>query len=199
LKDNDMKPTGIITSAVLVGVASAALAHSGATGIVKERMDAMSVLSKAVKQVAPMMSGETAYDADTVRHAAETIGTHAGDSMPRLFPEGSTGMPSVAKDAIWDDWESFAGLAEELHRYAEGLALAADNPPASQSGTMSDTSAMMGGSDMMGANAMMGGSDMMVDNTMGPEELAVMPANAVFAKVSDTCSSCHTRFRAKAK
>ncbi|WBU62570.1 hypothetical protein [Paracoccus aerodenitrificans] len=29
-----MKPTGIITSAVLVGVASAALAHSGATGIV---------------------------------------------------------------------------------------------------------------------------------------------------------------------
>lgn len=194
-----MKPTGIITSAVLVGVASVALAHSGATGIVKERMDAMSVLSKAVKQVAPMMSGETAYDADTVRHAAETIGTHAGDSMTRLFPEGSTGMPSVAKDAIWDDWESFAGLAEELHRYAEGLALAADNPPASQSGTMSDTSAMMGGSDMMGANAMMGGSDMMVDNTMGPEELAVMPANAVFAKVSDTCSSCHTRFRAKAK
>jgi len=194
-----MKPTGIITSAVLVGVASAALAHSGATGIVKERMDAMSAMGKAVKQVAPMMCGETAYDADTVRHAAETIGMHAGDAMTRLFPDGSAGMPSVAKDAIWNDWESFAGLAEELHRYAEGLALAADNAPASQSDTMSNTSVMMGGSDMMGANSMMGSGDMMADDTMGREELAEMPANAVFAKVSDTCSSCHTRFRAKVK
>ncbi|WBU62572.1 c-type cytochrome [Paracoccus aerodenitrificans] len=162
-------------------------------------MDAMSAMGKAVKQVAPMMSGETGYDADTVRHAAETIGMHAGDAMTRLFPDGSAGMPSVAKDAIWNDWESFAGLAEELHRYAEGLALAADNAPASQSDTKSNTSAMMGGSDMMGANSMMGSGDMMADDTMGREELAEMPANAVFAKVSDTCSSCHTRFRAKVK
>ncbi|WP_252734090.1 hypothetical protein [Paracoccus marinaquae] len=58
---------------------------------------------------------------------------------------------------------------------------------------------MMGGSDMMGANSMMGSGDMMADDTMGREELAEMPANAVFAKVSDTCSSCHTRFRAKVK
>ena len=48
-----MNPTGIITSAVLVGVASAALAHSGATGIVKERMDAMSAMGKAVKHGRP--------------------------------------------------------------------------------------------------------------------------------------------------
>ncbi|MCK0137929.1 cytochrome c [Aliiroseovarius sp. F47248L] len=194
-----MRYTEIFTSAVLVGVASAALAHGGATGIVKERMDAMSAMGKAVKQVAPMMSGETAYDADTVRHAAETIGKHAGDTMTRLFPEGSGGMPSVAKDAIWQDWESFARLAEELHTYSEGLALAADNSTATQPGAMPSAGAMMGETDMMGADTMMGGGGMKADNAMSREELAEMPVVAVFAMVSNTCSSCHSRFRAEAK
>jgi len=194
-----MKTKVMITAALAIGVASAALAHSGATGIVKERMVAMSAMGDAVKAVAPMMSGEAAYEAAAVRQAAELIGAHAGNAMTELFPEDNENAASYVKDAIWKDWDTFTGLAEQLHTYSEGLALAAENGLASSEGGMADAGAMMGGDAMMGSGDMMGGGGMMADATMGREELAEMPADAVFAMVSDTCSSCHTRFRTEAK
>ena len=45
----------IACGVLFAGVASAALAHSGATGLVKERMVAMSAMGDAIKSVAPMM------------------------------------------------------------------------------------------------------------------------------------------------
>lgn len=188
-----MKRTGYIAVIVAAGVASAALAHNGATGVVKERMVAMSAMGDAVKSVAPMMSGETAYDAEAVRHAAELIGSHSGDAMTRLFPEDDANMASYVKEGIWEDWGVFAGLAEQLHSYSEGLALAAENGLSDDQNVMGDAGSMMGGGDMMGGGAMMS------DAMMGLEELAEMPADTVFAMVSDTCSSCHTRFRTEAK
>ncbi|WP_425053806.1 c-type cytochrome [Psychromarinibacter sp. S121] len=189
----------MIPAALAIGVASAALAHTGATGIVKERMVAMSAMGDAVKAIAPMMSGEAAYDAEVVREAAELIGSHAGSAMTELFPENNENAASYVKDAIWEDWDTFTELAERLHTYSEGLALAADNGLASSRNGMADAGAMMGGDAMMGSGDMMGGSGMMADATMGREELAEMPADAVFAMVSETCSSCHTRFRTEAK
>jgi len=62
-----------------------------------------------------------------VRAFAEDVATHSGEAMTRLFPEGSGGMPSEAKDAVWSDWEEFASLAEDLHRLSEGLGMAADS------------------------------------------------------------------------
>ena len=194
-----MKIKGLIPAALAIGVASAALAHTGATGIVKERMVAMSAMGDAVKAVAPMMSGEAAYDAAAVREAADLIGKHADSAMTELFPEDNENAASYVKDAIWEDWDTFTELADRLNTYSEGLALAAENGLASSEGGMADTGAMMGGDAMMGSDNMMGGGSMMSDVTMGPEDLAEMPADAVFAMVSDTCSSCHTRFRAEAK
>lgn len=188
-----MKRTGYIAVFFAAGVASAALAHSGATGIVKERMVAMSAMGDAVKSVAPMMSGEATYDAEAVRHAAELIGSHSGDAMTRLFPKDNANMASYVKEAIWEDWGVFTDLAERLHSYSEGLALAAENGPSDEQNVMGDAGSMMGGGDMMGGGAMIS------DTMMGLEELAEMPADTVFAMVSDTCSSCHTRFRAEAK
>ena len=193
-----MKKTGFIAAVVAVSVASAALAHSGATGIVKERMVAMSAMGDAIKAVAPIMSGEAAYDAAAVRRAAEAIGSHAGDAMTRLFPEDNENMASYVKGAIWEDWGSFAELAEQLQTYSEGLALAAGNGLADQQNVMGDAGSMMGGDDMMGGSVMMGGGVMSAD-MFGREELAKMPADAVFTMVSNTCSSCHTRFRTEAK
>lgn len=194
-----MKIKGLIPAALAIGVASAALAHTGATGIVKERMVAMSAMGDAVKAVAPMMSGEAAYDAAAVREAAELIGSHAGTAMTELFREDNENAASYVKDAIWQDWDTFADLAERLHTYSEGLALAAENGLASSESGMADAGAMMGGNAMMGSDDMMGGSGMMAGATMGREELAEMPADAVFAMVSNTCSACHTRFRTEAK
>ncbi|WP_170362736.1 c-type cytochrome [Ruegeria arenilitoris] len=185
----------LTTGAVLASmIAVTALAHGGATGIVKERMDGMSAMKDAMKTLTPMMQGKTPYDAGTVRDAAETIGRHAGDSMTRLFPEGSDGMPSEAKPAIWQDWDAFAELAEQLQTYAEGLALAADNglmmAGAGQGSGLMGGSGMMGGASMMGGGAMTGGPP-------GREELSEMPADGVFMMLGQTCSACHTRFRSE--
>ncbi len=191
-----MKSRNIVMGAIVVSVvAASAYAHGGAKGIVKERMDGMSALGKTMKALAPMMRGEGSYDAQAVRQGAETIRSHAGSSLTRLFPEGSGGMPSEAKDAVWHEWEDFSALAEQLHLYGEGLSLAADNGLMMSNGAQTDTSSMMGG----GASTMMGGASTMMAGGMGLEELSEMSADGVFAMVSQTCSSCHTKFRSEAK
>jgi len=184
----------VITAVVVSMFAAAAFAHGGAKGIVKERMDGMSALGKTVKALAPMMRGEGRYDAETVRQGAEVIRSHAGSSLTKLFPIGSGGMPSEAKDTVWQDWEGFTALSERLHLYAEGLALSADNGLMMAPEATANTGTMMGGN-----SAMMGGSAPMMSDALGLEELAEMPVDGVFAMVSQTCSACHTKFRAEAK
>ncbi len=147
--------------AIVVAAAATANAHSGATGIVKERMVAMGDMGKVMKSLAPMMRGELEYNADKVREGAAVIQKHAGqEGLVRLFPEGTGDMPSVVSPAVWNSPEEFAELAETLAVYAEGLGLAADNPPSmgagGAGGAAGGAGAMMGGTG--GASSMMGGS-----------------------------------------
>lgn len=201
-----MKTRIFIAAAMASSIAVAAFAHSGATGVVKERMVGMSTMSDAVKSVTPLMSGAASYDADTVREAAEAIRAHAGETMTKLFPEGSGGGVSKAKEAVWSEWEEFASLADQLDVYAEGLGLAAENGLGDEGEAAMDAGSMMGGgSDMMGggestadAGSMMGGGAPAVQ-MLSVEELAEMPADAAFDMVTQTCSSCHTKFRTEAK
>ncbi|MDD9743988.1 MAG: cytochrome c [Marinovum algicola] len=193
-----MRTKFTIATVAALSLASAALAHTGAKGIVRERMVAMSAMADAIKTIAPMMSGASEYEAAAVRDAAEAIGRHAGASMTRLFPADNENMASYVKASIWQDWATFAELAERLHTYSEGLALAAENGPAAPKQGMADAASMMGGGGMMGAGSMMG-TGMALEATLGREELADMPANEVFSLVSNTCSTCHTRFRKEAK
>ena len=74
---------------ILAATTTVALAHSGATGIVKERMDAMSEMGKTIKELATMMRGEKAYDTNIVRTGAALIGKHSGDAMTGLLPFGN--------------------------------------------------------------------------------------------------------------
>ncbi|CAM4309648.1 c-type cytochrome [Palleronia rufa] len=191
-----MKLKTILAAAAASSVAMGALAHSGATGIVLERMQAMSAMSEAVKKVTPIMRGEADYDADTVRAAAQTFEEHSGTAMTELFPRDNANEKSYAKPAIWEDWEEFERLAVRLETLSQGLAQAADNGLSADE-AQADTGAMMGGdaSAMMGGDtsAMMGGTS----SEVSMEELAQMPADDVFAEISQSCSSCHTRFRAE--
>ena len=200
-----MKRTMILAAIAVTGTAVAALAPSGATGVVKDRMEAMKAMGDAVKTVTPMMRGEAEYDADVMREAARTFQEHSGEAMTELFPEGSNQAPSEAKDLIWSDWERFEDLARQLEVHAEGLEGAAGNGLAG--GGNMGTGSMMGGSSGMGSGSMMGGSSMMGSGSgmmgdaatgmMSAEDIAQMPADAAFNMASQVCSACHSRFRAE--
>ena len=190
-----MKKTTILAAIVASSTALTAFAHGGATGIVKDRMDAMAEMGKAVKAVTPMMRGEAAYDADVLRQAAATFSRHAGEAMTQLCPEGTGGAPSEAKETVWTQWEEFSELAERLGVIAEGLAGAADNGLMSSNGG----AGMMGNGAMMGNSAMMGGGAMMDGGMMTAEQIASMPADGAFTMVTQVCSACHTKFRTESQ
>lgn len=192
-----------IAGAMVAATVVTAFAHSGATGIVKKRMDAMSDMGKATESLTKIMRGKQAYDAETVRTHAATIRSHAGTALIELFPEGSDGHPSEALPAIWSDWDRFSDLAQRLETLAAGLEAAAPNGlmadgemPADDMGSMMGTDGgdiMKDGGSMMGNGMMDGG--MMGDEMPDPKMLTQMPADAVFNMMAQTCSSCHTDFR----
>ncbi|MEQ9258282.1 MAG: cytochrome c [Roseovarius sp.] len=166
----------VLGGAAIAGLAAAALAHSGATGVVKERMDAMEAMSEAIKRIRPMMTGESSYDAAALRAAAETIASEAGATMTEKFPEGSGGHPSETLPRTWEEWDRFTALAEQLEMAATGLGLAAENGlhvdghmMGAQSGMMGDQSGMMGGGMMMGER---------FPQAMTAERIGQMPAYA---------------------
>ena len=109
-------------------LAPRALAHGGATGIVKERMDLMDAIGEAMKELTALMRGKEPYDAGRVRTLADRIGAHGGEKLTSLFPAGSLMGTTEALPAIWTDWDRFAALADEVSVYADALAAAADNP-----------------------------------------------------------------------
>lgn len=186
----------ILTTAGLIAGA-AALAHSGATGVVKERMDGMVALGNVVKELTPMMRGQTPYDADSVRAGADVMIEHGGEQMTRLFPEGSDGMPSQALPTVWEDWEEFTALAEQLALRAEGLKLSTDVGLAASQ--QNDGASMMGSGGMMGSTAApsMGGGMMEISDIMTVDMFATMPTDMAFAAVAQSCSACHQKFRAE--
>lgn len=189
-----MKNTTLLLSLFAASAASLVWAHGSATGIVKERMDGMVVMSKATKAITPMMRGNVEYNAKAIRDYARTIEEHAGEAMTKLFPEGSGGMPSEAKDDVWTDWEQFEVLAMQLENLGKGLAQAAENGLAESVSEEGASTNMMGTSSVMGTGGMMGQN---MNGMLDIEMLAQMPADAVFAKVGQACSACHTKFRAE--
>ena len=90
----------VAASAGLIGFATLALAHEEATGVVKERMDLMECQKDDMKLIGDMAKGKTPFDPAKAAEAARDIETTSG-KIPDLFPEGSTGHPSEAKEEIW--------------------------------------------------------------------------------------------------
>lgn len=169
----------------------AAIAHGGATGVIKERMDAMVDMKDSMKTVSDMFKGKTPYDAEQVKAAADVIKGHSGEALTSLFPQGSLQHPSEAKAIIWEEWERFSGLANRLGVLSEGLSKAADNAASPM-----QQKTEMGHAGMMGKSSMMASADMMGESmNHSAEEYGKMPVDRVFKMVTDNCSSCHTRFR----
>lgn len=114
--------------ALVASLASAtlALAHEGATGVVKERMDLMDSQKDAMKLIGEMAKGKTPFDAAKAAKAANEIGSTA-KKIPELFPEGSGGGKSEALPAVWEKWDRFSANADDLASAADALATALGN------------------------------------------------------------------------
>jgi cytochrome c556 len=110
-----------LTALFCLVVVPLALAHEGATGVVKERMDLMKQQKKHMKAIGEMAKGKTPFDAAKAEAAARELEATA-KKIHELFPEGSGGHPSEAKEAIWSNWDEFASDADALAASAEALA-----------------------------------------------------------------------------
>ncbi|KAG1702697.1 Cytochrome c-556 [Nymphon striatum] len=116
-----MKKFAAITTISITVFASLAYAHDGATGVIKQRMDMMGEIAKAMKSIGQMVKGEVDYNSEVVTTAALEIEAHA-KGFPQLFPDGSTTKPSEALPVIWENWEEFNQLLEEMKTQSKNLA-----------------------------------------------------------------------------
>lgn len=153
-------------------LSAVALAHDGATGIVKERMDGMSAMASALKSIGPMVSGQEEFDPMAIRSAAEILQIHAGENLIAQFPDGSQLSVSQASDAVWSNSNGFADLALQLELYAKGLEAAADNIPGS-----------------------VDAAEIVRPITL--ENMAGLSVDLVFKEIGKTCSACHSDYRVR--
>lgn len=112
---------------------SGAAAHIGATGVVKERMDTMSAMGKALGVIVDMIKGKTPYNAIEATQSASVLHDHAIDTE-KQFPatdQSKNGKHSQALSAIWSERAEFDKLLGNLQIESEKLAqIAAMNNPA---------------------------------------------------------------------
>jgi cytochrome c556 len=109
-------------------VTGLALAHEGATGVVKERMDLMKGQQKQMKLIGDMGKGKIRFDAAKAAKAARDLGIST-KKIPELFPKGSGGHPSEALDAVWTEWERFTEDAKKAEAAANDLASVLEATP----------------------------------------------------------------------
>ncbi len=115
-----------ITAALLVFsvfVFSVSHSHSDATGIVKNRMDAMTDMGDKSKRVADMFKGKSEFDKQALTDAADAFVRH-GAEMISLFPdtkESRTGSDTESLPRIWDEWDDFTKHTEEFVTRSESL------------------------------------------------------------------------------
>jgi cytochrome c556 len=96
-------------------------AHEHATGVVKERMDAMERMEKHDKAIAERIKNNR--DLTGIKTEAEAIAALASH-IPHLFPKGSNQAPTRARSAIWRDWSDFERKAQSLEAASRTLAKA---------------------------------------------------------------------------
>ena len=108
---------GCVGSILLSPVLSA---HSGATGIVKERMDSMKTMGKASKIIAKQLKAKDDLEQSLVMQQADLIDQHSR-GMSKLFPKHSVQGKSEALDTIWLQWDDFVALSRQTSDAAVAL------------------------------------------------------------------------------
>lgn len=110
----------LLLMSVIIASPSLALAHSGATGIVKKRMETMKDVGAVMKELGAMVKGDVVFDAAIVARRGSDLKSHAA-GIPALFPTGSIHGPSEALPQIWENFEEFGRIASDLESAAAEL------------------------------------------------------------------------------
>jgi cytochrome c556 len=121
------KRISALAALLIATSAGLALAHEGAVGIAKERMDAMERMDDIAKAVARKISNNRnlASIADDAAKIRATL-----DKVPTLFPEGSGTGVTMAKPEIWQSWDQFRARAAKAGEEADKLsAMASGGDP----------------------------------------------------------------------
>lgn len=114
---------GLITSTCLVLSPLSINAHTGATGVVKERMDGFKAAKKSMRTLKSAIRSE---DFTTIEREASSLALWFSDLDSR-FPAGSNPSPSEALDIIWEEFDQFSSIANDTRNSARMLAQAAIN------------------------------------------------------------------------
>ena len=104
-----------IATLTFAPLVTSVLAHKGASGVVKERMDAMKGMKGDLKLIEQMLEGKKRYNSKKVHKALDNIRAQAGAKMSKLFPKGTAHKPSEADPAIWKNWAEFKKMAVSLN------------------------------------------------------------------------------------
>lgn len=115
--------TLLVASTIVTGTAIAAFAHGSATGIVKERMDGMMAMGKALTAVGDMFKGKIQFNPEQIGAAAGIVQLHAVN-IDKLFPDTDAsrkGTGTEALPAIWSDRDRFTAIAAELEKRSAEL------------------------------------------------------------------------------
>jgi cytochrome c556 len=113
--------TATIWAAAMAAVPIAA--HEGATGIIKQRMDAMEQLAQMIKSIEERAGrgGEFA----TIANDAASLKLLTA-KMPEMFPPGSDQHPSDVNKAVWTRRAEFDAINRKLEQALGQMAVAAE-------------------------------------------------------------------------
>ena len=100
----------IILTCALTSVATVALSHGGATGIVKQRMDAMVDLAQTLKSLSVAAKSDASLDPALLEQASESLRQHSGENLTELFPEDSKSKHSEAQRNNLDRLARICGI-----------------------------------------------------------------------------------------
>jgi cytochrome c556 len=115
------KYLSIALALAVTGLPAIVVAHDHATGVVKERMDAMEAMAKRNKAISERI--RTKRELAAIKADAEAIAGLAAH-IPHLFPPGSGQHPTRARAAIWQNWADFESKARALEAASRTLAAA---------------------------------------------------------------------------
>ncbi len=172
---------GLFVLAVLSTAATHASPDTERT--VGQRQLVMRHTADAAKRIAEMFDGRQRYSRSDAVSAAETIRSASGAALISLFTGRIEGGKTQALPAINDNHARFAEHADEMARLSSALSNALGRGP----DEITDAMRMGGGgtgSSLLGALKANRGDD--------PAE---QPAEHIFHRLLQTCTSCHATFR----